>query len=610
MAEALKSRFKSKDKPHERPLPLLSNPVSHDGSRGEYGNGETIPLQDKTGAGYMEMGAPPTAANPAHPVFNQRDKSAPSELFYDLFFVANLTAFTEEHEMNSPANIRSYIGFFSLLWFTWLQVSLYDVRFSRDSVFDRICKALQLGIMMGFVFIGSEFDPREGNVAGHSFSLILMASRIILAIQYLVAFMFAKHYHTARMPFLVVMITLAVSAVIFFAVSFAFPPYTAESEYKIYALWYIVGAMEVVTTIFASIKWRSLSFKGTHIVERMSVLTLIILGEGVIGLAGSIQSALSFDITGNKGDVSSSFCGVVVAAVLVLYYLYMIYFDNLEEEHFGTIRQQIWIVMHYPLHVCFILFVEGNSQSVKWRRALSEFHRLNEYFDSSDLWRNVTVASPDLSNFDEYLSENASPEFFQAQADNLNNTLIWTYNQTAQGGGIKFYDILTDFGEVQESIETIANGMQQSTADVAVSAYQVYVEALSLVFGAMKIELPEEENESAALGPLNPEQKFEELTKQANGYEEIFTLVFRYFFIAGGCAMLVLGILAALSMAKGKRPGIRDYLRYVMFAIIGIVTAVVVPLAAHHSESYQTGPWVVPSVALLLFILVVFNHLL
>lgn len=48
---------------------------------------------------------------------------------------------------------------------------------------------------------------------------------------------------------------------------------------------YVTGVLETIVTIGASTIGRNLSYKGTHIVERMSLLTLIILGEGVIGLA-------------------------------------------------------------------------------------------------------------------------------------------------------------------------------------------------------------------------------------------------------------------------------------------------------------------------------------
>lgn len=85
--------------------------------------------------------------------------------------------------------LGSYIGFLGVIWFTWLQVTLFDIRFARDSIFERICKALQLGAMVGFASAGSRFTTRvrDENVwAFKSLSLILAGSRALLAIQYTV----------------------------------------------------------------------------------------------------------------------------------------------------------------------------------------------------------------------------------------------------------------------------------------------------------------------------------------------------------------------------------------------------------------------------------------
>lgn len=45
-----------------------------------------------------------------------RREALPSELFYDLFFVANLNVFTSAHEISTAQSLSSYIGFFALLW--------------------------------------------------------------------------------------------------------------------------------------------------------------------------------------------------------------------------------------------------------------------------------------------------------------------------------------------------------------------------------------------------------------------------------------------------------------------------------------------------------------
>lgn len=63
--------------------------------------------------------------------------------------------------------------------------------------------------------------------------------------------------------------------------------------------------------------------------------------------------------------------GTVVAAVILLYLLYMLYFDQLSSDRFGTVRQQIWSLLHYPLHMAVLLCVEGNTSLIVWNSAVS-----------------------------------------------------------------------------------------------------------------------------------------------------------------------------------------------------------------------------------------------
>src|SRR5690606_11911006 len=63
----------------------------------------------------------------------------------------------------------------------------FDVRFSRDSVFERICKSGQFAIMVGFAAINKNYKP---NVSGDHYhtlrtiGFLMMMSRLILVIQY------------------------------------------------------------------------------------------------------------------------------------------------------------------------------------------------------------------------------------------------------------------------------------------------------------------------------------------------------------------------------------------------------------------------------------------
>lgn len=49
----------------------------------------------------------------------------------------------------------------------------------------------------------------------------------------------------------------------------------------------------------------------------------------------------------------------------------MLYFDNQPKTRYGTIRQQIWSVLHFPLHLSIVGAVEGAQQMVLARYTLS-----------------------------------------------------------------------------------------------------------------------------------------------------------------------------------------------------------------------------------------------
>lgn len=72
-------------------------------------------------------------------------------------------------------------------------MSLFDIRFAQDSIFERICKALQLATMVGFASTGSGFatQVRDENVwAFRSLSILLACSRLLLCVEYSIAAIF------------------------------------------------------------------------------------------------------------------------------------------------------------------------------------------------------------------------------------------------------------------------------------------------------------------------------------------------------------------------------------------------------------------------------------
>jgi hypothetical protein len=108
-----------------------------------------------------------------------------------------------------------------LLWTTWLITTLYDVRFTSDSVLERCCKAVHLGVMVGFAEIGTAFEP-EAQIKSvfRAMSFFLMFSRLALALQYgLVAWQIRK-YVVGRRPMVLTAAIHFVAAMIYLGISF------------------------------------------------------------------------------------------------------------------------------------------------------------------------------------------------------------------------------------------------------------------------------------------------------------------------------------------------------------------------------------------------------
>lgn len=53
----------------------------------------------------------------------------------------------------------SYVGFFVIIWASWFHTTLYDVRFAHDSIYERLCKVVQMVSFVGFALVGTAFDP-------------------------------------------------------------------------------------------------------------------------------------------------------------------------------------------------------------------------------------------------------------------------------------------------------------------------------------------------------------------------------------------------------------------------------------------------------------------
>ena len=247
---------------------------------------------------------------------------------------------------------------------------MFDVRFSNDSVFERICKACQFGVMTGFAITGpgyqTGFEPGSDEAvlavtAFKTLSLILMTSRLILTFQYSVALFWMRKYKKAWLPMLGHITIMFSAAIVFLGLFFAFRERETET---VLVGWYITFVLEAALVNLISGKTRFLSFRHTVLVERLGLLTLIILGEGIISMSNALNSV------GTDSDYSPAIIGQIICCVVVTYLMYMLYFDNVQPERMGNLRQHIWAILHFPLHASIVLVVEAQAQLAIWQKVI------------------------------------------------------------------------------------------------------------------------------------------------------------------------------------------------------------------------------------------------
>ncbi|KXS97557.1 hypothetical protein AC578_9778 [Pseudocercospora eumusae] len=527
-----------------------------------------------------------------------------AELLYDLFFLANLTVFTSIHTVNDIPTLKSYVSFFSLLWLTWYQISLYDARFSKNSIIERIFKALQLGAMMGFAACGPQFNNNDlkneyGNLIGgdpyRGVSLVLMATRLILVCQYLMTIVFLRKEKASRIPLATLAAIYGFAAIVYFGLFWSFKLDSNVVGNYSWVGFYVIGAFETILVTMLSSLWSVLSPKGGQVIQRMGLLTLVVLGEGAIGIArqcGLIlrSSALSFE---------GSVIGSIAAAVLALYCAYLIYFDWLREHFVGSWRQQIWLLLHFPLHLLLALAVEGFTWCITWRAAVVKqkwFYAQSEKWDK--LFDGADTPEQELQSWHKFLDD-----FQQITLGIVNDTLT-----TARSPELAV-DALTNKNEtqVQMSIARNDSNTWDATGEAVSKLAVIDLNSLFTIAGFNK-------------DPLNMTDDVEVMEQRVKYLVDInFRTTFIYTFVSVGLVIICCTLMAMLSKHKKN---VLNWLRLALSLAIGIFLCMFVMLAlgvpkdpndvntklGNRYNQFIQSPWILPIIALSLLFVVFLNN--
>jgi len=149
--------------------------------------------------------------------------------------------------------------------------------------------------MVGFAVICPNFSlSAQQSGTFQTMSVILMTSRLTMATQYGTILWYCRGYHHAKVPLAIMIGLNFVAGMIYLGLGFSF----GGGQTALYSIWFIITAIEVLVSLGLSLKWDVLSFQGTHLASRVSLLTFILMGEGLglvcLGVVRIVQNANSW----------------------------------------------------------------------------------------------------------------------------------------------------------------------------------------------------------------------------------------------------------------------------------------------------------------------------
>jgi hypothetical protein len=157
-------------------------------------------------------------------------------------------------------------------------------------------------------------ERTSGFFAFRGMTIMYIISRIFLCFQYLLLYYYARvKRYPAQNQFVIQIASLVISGGMWVG-SYFLESEDSNDAMKIakYGLWYGAIFIEMAAAILIWWTCRTTGFRRTHLTERFATLTLLILGEGVIGYAIALQAGKRFVRFEANWKLSEGLVGVLL----------------------------------------------------------------------------------------------------------------------------------------------------------------------------------------------------------------------------------------------------------------------------------------------------------
>ncbi|KAG8945850.1 hypothetical protein FRC03_001624 [Tulasnella sp. 419] len=305
------------------------------------------------------------------------------ELSGDLAWTATFSSLTSNTDITDGRSIISYGVFFGMMWQLWASQASYDIKFYMNDWWHRLFFILQLCTYGGLAAFTSDFDIfwafdpdgevfvgdangltaqaiaqnryRKKQLSFMGISLVIAISRSFLLLQYLRVAYYRYRYRVSSWLHMLTPISIAISSTLFFACYGILKSVDQTSTIAIvqFLLWGSAMFIEIIGHAFTPDDSKEKLRGHGSITERLSTLTVIVMGEGLNGLSSTLRHSVNAPGFGTKTVVQ------IASVAIILYMFWLLYFEGFRKRlPPRKTKKEIWLLLHLPFHLFLILTLE------------------------------------------------------------------------------------------------------------------------------------------------------------------------------------------------------------------------------------------------------------
>lgn len=253
----------------------------------------------------------------------------------------------------------------------------------------------------------------------------------------------------------------------------------------------------------------------------------------------------------------------------------MLYFDQFSEDRFGTVRQQIWSALHYPLHMAILLCVEGNTSLIVWNSAAQGLKWMWKMEPMS--YSDPAHGFQDTADYLSYLNRSMYDINARFKSKYWNATYDWNRNFTAIENYTATYGFRTE--EWNNKTGSIARRIFESAQ---VFVFEAHADSLAKLNAVT----------APSSGPRN----------RLDGIFDVFNVTVMQFYIGGGAILLILAIMYWFNKLHKTKYEFGEMINRVVvgFSLMIVGVAAVIGNKTTSGFKFTVSEWVIPIVVLCL----------